>query len=188
MSASRLCFKMTRSCQAAGKLCWHAGNSMVRTCGRSPVYLVDLVCFVYLVSFVQLNKQDKPNEQGRLVDFFSILLEAVNELAGHRIAIRHILYEGGKLTKGGRAFLQENQPDLCIFDHTHQPRVEWFGKTLLFNFGSAGPQRFTLPRAVGTLEMIDGKIKSMHIELKKNPSRKRPGKILGGRSAEDSSR
>jgi hypothetical protein len=63
---------------------------MVCTCGTSPVYLVclvhlvDLVCFVYLfdlahlVSFVQPNKQDKPNkpnEQGRLADFFSILLK-----------------------------------------------------------------------------------------------------------------
>jgi putative phosphoesterase len=106
--------------------------------------------------------------------------EAVIELAGRRIAIRHILYEGGKLTKDGRAFLEREQPDICVFGHTHQPKVEWFGNTLLFNPGSAGPQRFNLPRAVGTLEMIDGKIRPMHIELKKNPSRKCPGKILGG--------
>src|SRR6267143_497912 len=71
------------------------------------------------------------------------------------------------------------RPDICVFGHTHQPKVEWFGKTLLFNPGSAGPKRFKLPRAVGTLEMIDGKIRPMHIELKK-PSRKCPGKILGG--------
>ena len=77
--------------------------------------------------------------------------EAVIELAGRRIAIRHVLYEGGKLTKDGRAFLQENQPDLCIFGHTHQPKVEWFGKTLLFNPGSAGPKRFKFPRGVGIL-------------------------------------
>ena len=108
------------------------------------------------------------------------LSEAVIELAGRRIAIRHILYEGGKLTKGGRAFLDREQPDFCIFGHTHQPKAEWFSKTLLFNPGSAGPQRFNLPREVGTLEVIDGKIKHMHIALKKNPSRKRPGKILGG--------
>ena len=106
--------------------------------------------------------------------------EAVIELAGLRIAIRHILYEGGKLTNDGRAFLQKTQPDLCIFGHTHQPKAEWFGKTLLFNPGSAGPQRFTLPRAVGILEMRDGKIKPMHVGLKKNPSRKRPGKPLDG--------
>jgi uncharacterized protein len=107
-----------------------------------------------------------------------LLSEAVIELAGRRIAIRHILYEGGKLTKDGRVFLQESQPDLCIFGHTHRPKVEWFGKTLLFNPGSAGPQRFKLPRAVGILVMIDGKIKPRHIELKKNPNRKLPGKIL----------
>jgi hypothetical protein len=58
----------------------------------------------------------------RLGDFFSIPLEAVIELADRRIAIRRILYEGGKLTKDGRAFLDREQPDLCIFGHTHQPK------------------------------------------------------------------
>jgi predicted phosphodiesterase len=41
--------------------------------------------------------------------------EAVIELAGCRIAIRHTLYEGGKLTKDGRAFLKEEKPGFCIF-------------------------------------------------------------------------
>jgi len=40
--------------------------------------------------------------------------EAVIELAGLRIAIRHILYEGGKLTKGERAFLDRERPDICV--------------------------------------------------------------------------
>ena len=77
--------------------------------------------------------------------------EVVIELAGCRSAIRHILYEGGKLTKEGRTFLQENKPDLCIFGHTHQPSAEWFGQTLLFNSGSAGPQWFNLPRGLAKL-------------------------------------
>ena len=77
--------------------------------------------------------------------------EAVIELADHRIAIRHILYEGGKLTKDGRAFLEREQPDICVFGHSHQPKVEWLGKTLLFNPGSAGPKRFKLPRCLGIL-------------------------------------
>jgi putative phosphoesterase len=77
--------------------------------------------------------------------------EVVIELAGHRIAIRHILYAGGKLTKDGRAFLEREQSDICIFGHTHQPKTEWFGKTLLFNPGSAGPKRFKFPRGVGIL-------------------------------------
>ena len=77
--------------------------------------------------------------------------EVVIELAGRRIAIRHILYEGGKLTKEGRAFLDREHPDICIFGHTHQPKAEWFGKTLLFNPGSAGPKRFTLLAGCGLL-------------------------------------
>jgi len=84
--------------------------------------------------------------------------KALIELAGCRIAIRHILYEGGKLTKDGRAFLEREQPDICVFGHSHQPKVEWFGKTLLFNPGSAGPKRFTLPRGLGILTIEGGRI------------------------------
>jgi uncharacterized protein len=85
--------------------------------------------------------------------------EIIIDLVGRRIAIRHILYEGGKLTKGGRAFLEREQPDICVFGHTHQPKTDWHGSTLLFNPGSAGPKRFTLPRGLGILT-----IEGVHIE------------------------
>ena len=94
--------------------------------------------------------------------------EVVIELAGRRIAIRHILYEGGKLTEGGRAFLQETQPDLCIFGHTHRPKIERFGMTLLFNPGSAGPKRFSLPRGIGRLTILKEKILPKLIPLSDN--------------------
>ena len=87
------------------------------------------------------------------------------ELAGRRIAIHHILYEGGKLTKAGLAFLEREHPVVCIFSHTHQPRTEWFGKTLLFNPGSAGPKRFTLPRGVGMIG-IGIRVTVKHIRLR----------------------
>jgi len=77
--------------------------------------------------------------------------ERIIKMAGRRVAIRHILYEGGKLTGEGRAFLERARPDICIFGHTHQPWIERFGHTLLFNPGSAGPRRFTLPRGIGIL-------------------------------------
>jgi putative phosphoesterase len=91
--------------------------------------------------------------------------EAVIELAGRRIAIRHILYEGGKLTKDGRTFLEREQPDICIFGHTHRPKVEWFGKTLLFNPGSAGPKRFKLSRGLGLLRLCAAEVKPCLISL-----------------------
>ena len=116
----------------------------------------------------------EPQSEARtpLVDFFSILLEAVIELAGRRIAIRHILYEGGKLTKDGRAFLDREQPDLCIFGHMHQPKAEWFSKTLLFNPGSAGPKRFSLPRGIGLLTIQKEKVLPKLIRLSDNANRR----------------
>jgi hypothetical protein len=97
--------------------------------------------------------------------------EVVIELAGRRIAICHILYEGGKLTKDGRAFLDREQSDICIFGHTHQPKREWLGNTLLFNPGSAGPKRFTLPRGLGFLQLENGTISALHIDLPAQPAK-----------------
>ncbi len=91
--------------------------------------------------------------------------EALIEIGGRTIAIRHIVYEGGKLTREGRAFLDRERPDVCIFGHTHQPRTEWYGRTLLFNPGSAGPKRFKLPRGLGLLTIEGGIITPTHIRL-----------------------
>ncbi|HJS67318.1 MAG TPA: metallophosphoesterase family protein [Nitrospiraceae bacterium] len=91
--------------------------------------------------------------------------EAMLELTGRRIVVRHILYEGGRMTKEGRAFLERKQPDICIFGHTHQPKAEWFGKTLLFNPGSAGPKRFTLPRGIGLLHLCAAEVTPQLISL-----------------------
>jgi predicted phosphodiesterase len=96
----------------------------------------------------------------------------VIEPAGRRIAIRHILCEGGKLTKDGRAFFQENQPDLCVFGHTHRPKVEWFSKTLLFNPGSAGPKRFSLPLGIGFLTIQRENVLPKLIRLSDNTNRR----------------
>ena len=91
--------------------------------------------------------------------------ETVLELGGKRVAIRHIVYEGGKLTDEGKAFLDRERPDVCIFGHTHKPKAEWIGSTLLFNPGSAGPKRFKLPRGVGLLTIANGTITPTHITL-----------------------
>jgi putative phosphoesterase len=81
--------------------------------------------------------------------------ETVVRLAGRCVAVRHIVYERGKIRKDAEAFLAREQPAVCIFGHTHQPSIEWRGRTLLFNPGSAGPKRFTLPRGLGLLDMSD---------------------------------
>lgn len=90
--------------------------------------------------------------------------EAIIMLNGFRIAIRHVVFEGGKLTREGREFLDRTRPDICIFGHTHQPKSEWLDDTLLFNSGSAGPKRFKLPRMVGVMT-IGVRVSVRHINL-----------------------
>ena len=70
---------------------------------------------------------------------------------GCKIALCHILYEKGIMTKEARAWLDQEQPDVCVFGHSHRPALDLHGKTVLFNPGSAGPKRFSLPRGVGLL-------------------------------------
>ena len=80
-------------------------------------------------------------------------------------------------------FLEREQPDICVFGHTHQPRAEWFGKTLLFNPGSAGPRRFKLPRAVGILDIDARTIEPRHIVLSEKLERNGTGEKSGKGSA-----
>ena len=107
--------------------------------------------------------------------------ETVVELAGYRIGVRHIVYEGGKLRKDAQAFLDRERPDLCIFGHTHQPKVERFGETLLINPGSAGPKRFKLPRGLGLLIINKQGVRPQLIQLDSAVSRRKvaePAKSL----------
>lgn len=97
-------------------------------------------------------------------DKSGFMTEAIIHLNGFRIAVRHVVFEAGKLTREGRAFLERTKPDICIFGHTHQPMKEWLGDTLLFNPGSAGPKRFTLPRMVGTIT-IGARLSAKHVRL-----------------------
>jgi len=105
--------------------------------------------------------------------------ETIIELAGRRIAIRHILYEGGKMTKEGRAFLEREHPDVCIFGHTHQPKIEWLGKTLLLNPGSAGPKQFKLPRCLGIIVLARQGIIPKHILLDGRQMKMTPHEAMG---------
>ena len=76
---------------------------------------------------------------------------------GLRIALCHVLYEKGKMTPEVAAWLDREQPQICVFGHSHRPTLGWHGRTMLFNPGSAGPRRFSLPRGIGILTLQAGK-------------------------------
>ena len=82
-----------------------------------------------------------------------------------KIAICHVLYERGQLSKDAERWLDREQPTVCVFGHSHRPTVEHHGHTILFNPGSAGPKRFSLPRGVGLLTITEGKVMPRLIRL-----------------------
>ena len=92
-------------------------------------------------------------------------VEQIIELAGHRVGLYHRLYEKGKMTQDGAAFLTRMSPRICVYGHTHQPKAQWQDGVLLFNPGSAGPKRFHLPRSIGLLLVQNETIEPQHIIL-----------------------
>jgi hypothetical protein len=84
---------------------------------------------------------------------------------GLRIALCHVLYEKGKMTPEAAAWLDREQPEVCVFGHSHRPTLGWHGRTMLFNPGSAGPRRFSLPRGIGILTVKAGKTTPTLIRL-----------------------
>lgn len=91
--------------------------------------------------------------------------ERVEELAGHRIVIRHIFGELHQLDAPEKQLLEKLQPHIVIFGHSHRPYRERLGQTLLFNPGSAGPRRFSLPHTVGLLTLAGSHAEAEIIHL-----------------------
>src|SRR5262245_51559311 len=85
--------------------------------------------------------------------------------SGIKIAICHVLYERGQLAKDTKTWLDREQPAVCVFGHSHRPIIEHHGHMILFNPGSAGPRRFSLPRGVGLLTIVEGKVMPRLIRL-----------------------
>jgi uncharacterized protein len=74
------------------------------------------------------------------------------ELAGRRILVLHDIAElRGDPAADGVA--------MVVFGHSHRPSIEWTGRLLRLNPGSAGPRRFRLPVSFATVEFgADGSL------------------------------
>ncbi len=80
------------------------------------------------------------------------------KFGGKIFLLVHQAFEKGRMTDNLIAYLQKHPVDAVVFGHSHQPMVRHFQETLLFNPGSAGKKRFKLPRAVGIIEIRNGKL------------------------------
>ena len=91
--------------------------------------------------------------EGNNDSFRRFPVERLEELAGRHVIIRHIFGELHQLKQSDRKMVERIQPDVVVFGHSHRPYQQMLGRTLLFNPGSAGPRRFSLPRTVGILSL-----------------------------------
>jgi uncharacterized protein len=79
---------------------------------------------------------------------------AVVTLSGKKFLVHHIVTPGHFAQPIYQRIATE-EPDVVVFGHTHKPFAEQVGKTLFFNPGYAGRQRFELRRSVALMQ-IDG--------------------------------
>ena len=91
--------------------------------------------------------------EGNNDSFGRFPVERVEELNGHRVLVRHIFGELHQLRKQDRQLIEELRPGVIVFGHSHRPYQQMLGDAMLFNPGSAGPRRFSLPRTVGILSL-----------------------------------
>jgi putative phosphoesterase len=65
---------------------------------------------------------------------------------------------------------------VVIFGHSHQPCLLTLGHRLFFNPGSAGKQRFSLPRSCGLLEVFPRGVRGTVVSLERHCERL-PGEV-----------
>ena len=91
--------------------------------------------------------------EGNNDSFGRFSVERVEELNGHRVLVRHIFGELHQIREADKRMVEEVAPRVVVFGHSHRPYQQMLGSAMLFNPGSAGPRRFSLPRTVGILSL-----------------------------------
>ena len=86
-------------------------------------------------------------------------------IKGLTFYVRHQFATVEKLSAAQQRLIEQRMPDVVVFGHSHQAYSGQWRGTLLFNPGSAGPKRFSLPRSVGLLELREDSVASRIITL-----------------------
>lgn len=80
-----------------------------------------------------------------------------------RILLRHICLRGPKLTGDAARQAKAVEAQLVLCGHSHVPFLGEDKGLLVFNPGSIGPRRFTLPIVFGVLDLAPGRLEARHI-------------------------
>jgi putative phosphoesterase len=88
---------------------------------------------------------DEGTPLARLPETALVPLGALTALLVHDLGARE------RPKPPARAILSRRRPEIVVHGHSHRPGAALVGPTLFVNPGSAGPRRFSLPRAAAIL-------------------------------------
>lgn len=97
-----------------------------------------------------------------LPDVLNIAL-AQDGIARLRILLTHIAVYGPKLRAEVAAAARKASAQLVVCGHSHVPFIGSDKGLTIFNPGSIGPRRFSLPILFGTIEIAASRVKLAHI-------------------------
>ena len=81
-----------------------------------------------------------------------------------RILMTHIALYGVRLRRDAMELARKHRPHLLVCGHSHVPFLAQEGEMVIFNPGSVGPRRFSLPVCFGLMELGPGHTKVSHID------------------------
>jgi putative phosphoesterase len=127
----------------------HAGDVVGRS-GQSASTLLSALEEIAPITAVRGNADDKHDPRHGLPRVATVCASG----------LRCVMHHGDLITGGDDAVLAALEPeggwrpsgDVAVSGHSHTPRLTWHRGVLLLNPGSAGPQRFRLPRQAALLD------------------------------------
>jgi putative phosphoesterase len=82
-----------------------------------------------------------------------------------RMLVLHIGVAGPRLRADAAKLARAERAQLVVCGHSHVPFIGGQGGITVFNPGSVGPRRFTLPIVFGTIELGEaGKVRLAHVD------------------------
>ena len=81
-----------------------------------------------------------------------------------RILLMHIAVNGPRLRADAIRFARSRQASLVVCGHSHVPLIARDAGLAIFNPGSIGPRRFSLPIVLGMIEVTPREVKLAHFD------------------------
>jgi putative phosphoesterase len=95
---------------------------------------------------------------------FAYRLTEVVTLGARKFLLHHIVNPHA-LEDSLASRIEQEQPHVVVFGHTHKPFSEKIGSVLFFNPGYAGKSRFGMDRTLAILHFTFAQIRPEHIKL-----------------------